>query len=83
MDDETMDEYRDRITRYYNRDFEEAFEGVKRDFIKTRPETRIQWLRGWDSAIALESRPTRDQAEFIAKKRELNSLHELLTRSGR
>jgi ribosome modulation factor len=81
--DETMEEYRDRITRYYNSDFDEAFAGVKNDFVKASPEQRIQWLVGWDNAMSQETRITREHAEWISKKRELDQLHALLTRAGR
>jgi hypothetical protein len=83
MDDETMEEYRDRITRYYNSDFEQAFVGVKNNFLNASPEQRIQWMRGWDKALSQESRITKDHAEWISKRRELDDLHNLLKKAGR
>lgn len=83
MDDETIDEFKDRVTRYYGRDFDQAFEGIKADFFVASPEQRVQWLRGYDNAIGLETRPSQDLAEMISKKRELHDIHNLLLRARR
>jgi len=81
--DETMEQFQDRITRYYNRDFEDAFGAIKDDFLKASPDQRRQWLHGWDRTLAMETRPTKQHAEWISKKRELDQLHSLLQRAGR
>jgi ribosome modulation factor len=80
---ESMQEFRDRIQRYHNADFDEAFAKLKNDMIKASPETRIQWLQSWDSAMAEETRITKDHAEWITKRREMGDLHDLLKRNGR
>jgi ribosome modulation factor len=83
QDGESLEEYRDRIVRYHNADFEQAFQGVKYDFVNAPPEQRIQWLYGWDRALAQENRPTRDHAEWLSKRRELGDLHEAMKKVGR
>ena len=83
MQDESMEEYRDRVVRYHNADFEDAFRNLKNDFVKAAPHQRIGWLQGWDNALSQEYRPSRDHAEWLAKRRELGDLHEVLKRAGR
>ncbi|MGA8699099.1 MAG: hypothetical protein WB689_35770 [Xanthobacteraceae bacterium] len=83
MQDETMEEFRDRIVRYHGGDFDTAFQNLKNDFVKASPTTRIGWLQGWDNALAMETKVTKEHAEFITKRRELEDLHRLLERGGR
>jgi hypothetical protein len=82
-DIESMEEFAARVVRYRYDNFDEAFEGIKADFLSASPAQRKQWLEGWDASMSQETRVTKDHAEWITKKRELDDLHALLTRAGR
>jgi hypothetical protein len=82
-DVEPMGAYLERIAAEHGGDVEAAFDSVKRDFINAPPQLRATWLHGWKQAMDLEYRPSREHAEFIAKKRELDTIHSTLKKAGR
>ena len=82
-DIEPMSAYLERIAAEHGGDVDEAFESVKADFIAAPSQQRAAWLHGWHQAMSLEDRPSREHAEFISMKRELDDLHAILKQAGR
>jgi hypothetical protein len=81
MDDYRLQEIFGNLQRYFNDDVFDSFK--TKEFFHYGPDMRIAVLSGWDRLMEQETKPTRDTAELIAKKRELMDLHQLLERGGR
>jgi hypothetical protein len=69
------------LQKYMDDNVFDAFKS--KEFFHYGPDMRIAVLSGWDRLMEQETKPTRDTAELISKKRELDDLHKLLERAGR
>jgi hypothetical protein len=81
MDDYRLHEVFDSLQKYVSEDVFDKFK--TEEFFRYGPTERIAVLAGWDRLMQEEIKPTRGTAELIAKKRELDHLHSLLSRAGR
>jgi hypothetical protein len=80
-DDYRLQEVFDSLQKYAREDVFDSFRD--QTFFRYSPEERIIVLTGWDRMMAEETKPSRATAELISKKRELDAMHELLSRAGR
>jgi hypothetical protein len=82
-EDFRLGEIFDSIGKYTGGD-DSLFDQFKnQEFFRYGPDYRIAVLSGWDRIMQQETRPNRETAMWIARKRELDDLHQLLSRAGR
>jgi hypothetical protein len=79
-DDYRLHEIFDALGRYSSDD---PFEQFKNEFFRAGPAERVAVLTGWDQKMQYETKPSRETAELINRKMELDDLHSLLSRAGR
>jgi hypothetical protein len=79
--EDTLHEILGGLQKYADDDVFESFK--MNEFFRYGPTERIAVLSGWDKKMEMETKPNRETAELIAKKRELNDLHFLLKKAGR
>lgn len=79
-EDERLGEIFDSYQKYSDVD---VFDKFKRDFLRYSPEVRLEVLTAYDRKMEFETKPTRDHAELISRKRELDDLDRLLKKAGR
>jgi hypothetical protein len=80
-DDYRLHDIFDSIQKYSDDDVFEKFRDT--EFFRYGPTERIAVLMGFDRLMEHETQPNRATAELIAKKRELDDLHLLLSKAGR
>ncbi|MFY9839102.1 MAG: hypothetical protein WAK55_22025 [Xanthobacteraceae bacterium] len=81
-DDYRLQEILDSASKYYWN--EDAFSDFRdREFFRYGPDMRVAVLQGWDKLMQEETKPTRETASLISKKRELDAMHQLLSKAGR
>jgi len=78
--DLTISECDATIERYGLTDFDSY---IARDFPSFNEAERVQILMQWDELLSKETRPTREHASHIARKRELDRVHFALKAVGR
>jgi hypothetical protein len=62
---------------------EDIFQNFKQTFVQKTAQQRRQDLLQLENYFEQEARPTRELADLITKRRELNDLHLALYRAGR
>jgi hypothetical protein len=80
-DDYRLHEVFDGLQKYMDDDVFDQFRD--QEFFRYNKNDRIAVLVGWDRMMEAEVKPTRATAELIAKRRELDFMHELLSKAGR
>jgi hypothetical protein len=60
-----------------------GWDEYRQKFLSYPPDNRIIELTAYDRLLDQEYRPNRQTAEYIARRRELGDLHDLLKRAGR
>ena len=81
MEDYRIKEIFDGLQKYMDDNVFDQFRDA--EFFRYGPTERVQVLMGWDRLMEAETKPSRDHAELIAKRRELVAMHQLLERAGR
>jgi hypothetical protein len=81
-DDYTLSEIFNVAQKYASAG-EDAFDSFKEEFFRYSPEWRVQVLSGYDYLMESQAQPSRETAMWIARKRELDDMHALLSRAGR
>jgi hypothetical protein len=64
-------------------DSEEAFVNFTNTFAKCDPAQRLEILRNWDQLAEASPQPTRLNATYMHRYRQLRSQHKLLSDIGR
>lgn len=80
-DDYRLHEIFDNLQKYSDDNVFDQFRDA--EFFRYGPTERVQVLMGWDRLMEAETKPSRDHAELIAKRRELVAMHQLLESAGR
>jgi hypothetical protein len=75
---ESLSEFFTEIDTYHG-----GWDAYREKFLRYPEENRIIELTAYDKLLDNESRPTRETAEFITKRRILGDIHNLLKRAGR
>jgi hypothetical protein len=81
--EDTLRELLER-TEKYSPHGENYWEMYKTDhFMKMDPAQRVAELIEWDKLLEFETKPSRDTADLITRRREISDLDNLLRRVGK
>ena len=75
---ESLDSFFTELENHYG-----GWPAFRNYFLHCPPQARITDLSAYDQLLEGEIRPSREHAEYIAKRRELGDLHDMMLRAGR
>jgi hypothetical protein len=74
----SLDEFMTELDNYHG-----GWEQYRDKFLRYEPNNRVIELTAFDKLLEQERQPTRQTAEYITKRRELGTIHDLLKPAGR
>jgi hypothetical protein len=73
----------EQMAKYGDHDEETSWEVFKKGYSRKLPEARIADLKMADQWLDVQTRPTREHASILTRKRELEAIHWTLRGVGR